>query len=200
MAKVSLDRRGWEDGDLPDICMKCGGHAPDRVRKTFVRQTVTGLQAKRVALVPMCREHRNHWRTRTLIAWVTFLPTLVISGLVIRAARDMDPDAPSTTAIHATICLALMAASIAVLVIWWRTIRPTEISESLLVLVNVSPKFVEAHESLLAEENSRRHQKIRLDPTARRRWNGPPASGKPGSLRKDRPEDVPPTNDDIRPR
>ena len=190
MATVRLDQRGWEDGDLPDVCMLCGGHAPNRVKKTFVHQQpwVISLQARRVALVPMCREHRNHWWKRSLLAYGPFLSALVLDFMLVRAVDDMDPDSPIAIASYAFGLFALMASLVVGIVIQWRTIRATEISERSLILVNVSPKFVEAYEKFLDEEVSRQ-QMVRLGRDARQRWNDPPT----------RRDDCPDKNDNIRP-
>ncbi len=205
MATVQLDRRGWEDGDLPDVCMLCGGHAPDRVHRIFVWQPawVLSNEKKRTALVPMCSEHRNHWRTRTLFAWGVFVSAVVLGVMGVMAVKALSPDAPITV-IYGIVVFALIAPIVVVIVIQWGTIRPMEIAERSLTLRNVSPEFVEAYEKSLDEEESRGKRKFQLSQVARQRWNESPASPEPGdrsrSIREDHIEaDLPPRNDNIRP-
>ena len=208
MATVQLDRRGWEDGDLPDVCMQCGGDTTYRVRQTFVWQPTWVIftifvhvllfiiislvvRKKRNALVPMCNEHRNHWRKRTFRLWSSFASAIVVGGLGIAAVNTFGPDDP-IAAICGVVVFTLFAWIVGVVVIQWGTIRPTEITDRSLGLKNVSPEFVDAYEHFLDEEESRHRQKVRLDDEARRLWNEPPK-------RREYTEDDPPQNDNIRP-
>ena len=158
MANVVLDEVDWRDGRLPDVCMQCGGHAPDRVKKTFVWQPFATFpsQTRRVALVPMCKAHRNHWLIRTLVSWGVVVPTFVIVGLITRAMSHLDDDSRWADAVYAALFFAMMGSLVLGLLIQWYTIRPTDISDRSLELTNVSPEFVEAYEWLRAKKQTSR--------------------------------------------
>jgi hypothetical protein len=98
MASVWLKRRGWQDGDVPDVCMKCGRKAYDRVQKTFLWMPgwvyvliLAGLlifaivalcvRERRTTSLPLCEEHKNHWYWRNLWAGLSFLLVVALSFL-----------------------------------------------------------------------------------------------------------------------
>ena len=219
MAVVWLDEAGWGDGELPDVCLECGGPAPDRVRKTFVYQPawaylfiflgLLGLaiailvtRKQRHSLVPMCPEHENYWRNRNLWAFGTFLIAILVATLgVVAANQARVGDVPIL--VLGVILSCLIGWLVAVAVIHHGTIRATEFSTRSIKLTKVSPEFVDAYEEYLDEEKSRAEQKTRRDRAARQRWNESPTSPERGErrrpLREDRPEDEPRRgNDNIR--
>src|SRR5262249_37754982 len=68
MADVRLDREEAEDGDLPDVCMRCGGPVDAFIVKTFqwypaaaaVSPLLRLALTKRMKVtIPLCRQHRG---------------------------------------------------------------------------------------------------------------------------------------------
>jgi hypothetical protein len=210
MAVVWLDEAGWKDGDVPDICLECGAPAPDRVRKTFGYQPpwvyltlVLGAIAFVLAIyftrkefrsrVPMCPEHKKHWRKRELWIFLSILMAGLLGGLAIMRLTMTD-DATRVTLLLGIVRFSLVGGVIAVAYVYAGTIRVTTFSKRSIRLTKVSPEFVAAYEDGPdCDGNWRGRVKADLDPIARHRWNEShedrhPAGGVE-SIRQSRPED-----------
>jgi hypothetical protein len=225
MATIWLKRRGWEDGEVPDVCAKCGEHAPDRVEKTFswvpswvyllilvhllvMLVVVFVVRQRRRALVPLCDAHKNHWRWRNLLTLWSFvalvLGALVSLGVVLALA---DPDELSDTlAAWAVIVLlfGFIAWVIAMAVVHSGAIRALEFSRRGIRLTNVSVKFRDAYEEVLDREEEERYggNRIDLDRSVRERWNEQRRRPQPRSgdqqeqVRKEEEDELPPPKRD----
>src|SRR5262245_50518463 len=103
MAAIWLDEHEWRDGEVPNVCMRCGDDATDCKKHSFgwvpswVYITIlVGLpvllivalisRQRRRIWVPLCERHRDHWRWRTLITWGTLGALLVGIALLAVAA------------------------------------------------------------------------------------------------------------------
>jgi len=90
------------DGLLPDLCVVCGRHTTDRVRKVIHYQSTTAqawmvlglfigvipgvviaiLSQKKIPVAcPVCPEHRNHWSRLTLFASIGWLIPFLLEGI-----------------------------------------------------------------------------------------------------------------------
>jgi hypothetical protein len=81
---VWLSRRDCEEGTLPRMCLRCGRPTEELVEKDFagtllwsaptsyLLAAVWGWESAKFR-VPLCREHRHHWRARCLILLAGFV-------------------------------------------------------------------------------------------------------------------------------
>lgn len=217
MAEVWIDEAGWEDGDLPDVCLECGADAPDRVRKTFVYQPpwayvtiLLGLLILVIVLlvtrkqfrsrVPLCSEHKNHWTKRTLWVLGSFVVAVLVVILGVVLANLVVPRDPALL-IVAVVVLSLIGWIIALVTFQFGTIRVTKISKREILLAKVSPAFVDAYEADRDREDElRRRGKAGLDPAVRQHWNEQRrprrSDDEDESIRRDRPDDDSPRRRD----
>jgi hypothetical protein len=187
MAAVWLDRRAWQEGDVPNVCLRCGGPAPDRVRKVFywtpywvyllifinllvMLIVALALRKKRTTWVPLCEKHKGHWRRRQLFIWGSLagiVAVVVLSGVLVSQLGDPD----GAGVIVAMTVLGLLAWVICAIVAQSTAIRATEFSKREIHLAGVSEEFVDAYEADLEEEAPPIHNRADLDKAVRQRWS-----------------------------
>src|SRR4051794_36566346 len=97
MPSVRLDRYEAENGEMPQVCMRCGEPATTVTARTFSWYPswvmilffcgllpyilVAWLTTKRMLVrLPLCDQHENHWRWRSQVTWGG-LALLVLLGV-----------------------------------------------------------------------------------------------------------------------
>jgi hypothetical protein len=175
MARIRLRRYEAREGDLPDVCMRCGADATTTRVKGFSWHPgwvnllilagllpwaiVAIVLTKRMRVrAPLCAHHRNHWLWR---AWVIYggLAAAVLLGIgaiVLVAALSNQRGRGRGDDLAGLICVSVAGVGLAWLVtaavVQMTGIRPTEITDRSITLTGVSPEFVDA----VREERQRR--------------------------------------------
>lgn len=165
MARVRISSFEAARRDLPMVCMQCGAGATARRPKRFAWNPSWAyillllgllpfilaalLTTKRMTLdAPLCREHENHWSWRARFIWVGFLLFAVVGAVALTVYTDRDRDMGD--ALGGLLCagpiIVGLAWLIAAAVVQHSSIRPEEITDHDIMLVKVSPEFVEALE------------------------------------------------------
>jgi hypothetical protein len=224
MATVRLRGHVSEEGDLPDVCMKCGAPAAVYKNKTFswlpgwvyvlllagvlVFVIVALILTKRRRVcVPLCEKHKNHWLMRQVVLLVSFLALVVLGFVAMLFFADSRPGSAEAT-IGGALCVGtvvgLVGWVILVAVFHVTSIRVVEITERAVKLQGVSRRFVDAYEDLLDRDAEW------LDRAARERWerrrrpraDEPEGRGRYRRRGEDEDEDGPPRrgSDRYRPR
>ena len=212
MATVWLKRRGWEEGEVPDVCMQCGREAPDRVAKTFtwmpnwiflflllggigVIVTVIvalSLRQQRRAVVPLCEKHVNHWRWRSRVAWATLVLFLAANGMFALAVSFLGNPDDRVLLVCAGLLLSFLVWVVVVAIVYSGAIKAMEFSKRAIRLAKVSREFVEAYEDQLdREERWRYGDPDLIDRTVRERWNQRPQGPASNELREHVREESP---------
>lgn len=190
MAEVWIDKAGWKNGDLPDVCMECGADAPDRVRKTLtylprwvwvtlllgvivLAIVIAVTREEFSARVPLCPAHKKHWRKREFQIYGAFVLVLLLTsavGVSARWALDLDGFFAVTLG---TLLLGFIGWLVAVAVIVAGTIRVTKVSKGSIRLTRVTPEFIDAYDEYCDRREEVGRGKLRLDPDVLQRWNEP---------------------------
>jgi hypothetical protein len=217
MAGVWLDRRGWQEGDVPNVCMKCGRPAPERVKKVFsyvppwvyllilvnllvLLIVALALRQKRTAWVPLCAEHKGIWRRQLFLTWGSLAATLVVVvlGSVLVAERWDGPDASEP--IVGLVVVGLLVWLVCALIAQAKSIRATEFSKRQIRIVGVCREFIDAYDDEREEQGLSDHDRVRLDEVVRQRWNERQPDHKAAEakehIREDVPGDDPPRRSD----
>jgi hypothetical protein len=183
MATLRLGERPWEDGELPDVCMKCGApadanrdhqfrwHPPWVFFLILVHLLVYAIVAmaltkKRRVRVPLCHAHRNHWVWRQVVSFGGFAVLLFLGIGALIALTDSGPGRRGD-ALGGLLCVGTVVGLIVwlglVAILQSTAIRPREITNYGITLDGVSPAFVAAYEG---------QQDVtgRIDELARERW------------------------------
>jgi hypothetical protein len=174
MATIRLGRYEAEDGDMPDVCMRCGEPATVIKRYRFVWHPFwcyllipMGLliyvilaavltQQARIHVF-LCDRHKRHWLVRTLAVWGTFLSLLIIWPAAFAMTSALIRPGSSSNVLG-FLCIgslvSLVAWLISIPIIQWTAIHPTEITERTVTLTRVCPDYVDA----LADHRARRRE------------------------------------------
>lgn len=182
MASVYVDSSEYLGG-LPPVCAKCGEPAEDTVRKTFswapgwvLAFVLLGLLPLLIAwliatkratvFVPMCEEHKHHWRWRSQTLWLTIvlIVVLLISGLVLVSSvarfEEMDHLLLMVWLVSGGLFLAWL---IAAAVLSSSAIRPEEITAYDMKLIKVSPDFRDAVHDMRRSYREQRRGPLEAD-------------------------------------
>jgi hypothetical protein len=168
------------EGNLPDVCLRCGKRAVCRVTKTIrLHDTATGygrgvLAVMRLVLDyhrhfssptlalrgPFCAAHRDHWALRRTLIWVVIglMPLLLLFILALYLLHAIGGG------IAGLLCFLTLFAGIlsAAFIYGTSTIKLScNDKTQTLVLAHVHPKFIQALEQ-------QRQQKDRRQPVQRR--------------------------------
>ncbi len=161
MAKVRISRREAEGGMLPRVCALTGVPTEDVKKKAFLWQPpwvgvlilggvlpyviVASIVQKRMTVqVPLIKEKHGHWAWRTLALLGGVFASL---GLIIGSVVLLENGPKEVFVVALVVGLVLfLAVLIAGLIISNQAIRPTEITDTDITLVNVHPNFVAALE------------------------------------------------------
>ena len=175
MARVRLSRYEVEEDDLPPVCMRCGAPAVERVSKAFAWHPpwvlvllIAGLLpfaivafvlTKRMTIrAPLCAAHRNHWFSRLLFTWLSFvgLAVLGVAAVVLMVESGDRRSGGGMSWLAGLACagatVGLLAWVIATVTLQLTSIRPTEITDRSILLTGVAREFLEA----LEDEQDRR--------------------------------------------
>jgi hypothetical protein len=188
MAQVWLDDRLCKRGDLPDVCMKCGAPTPDRVKKQFAYMPpwsyvvllfgvlgiiiflvlVATLRKSVNAQVPLCREHRNHWLSRTLLVVFSLIGGIGLIVLVVVAMNSLQGGGVRDV-LPLLIIAIIVSWLILAIVVSVTSIRCVEINDRQGVkLQGVCQEFVDAYRDEYDYDRP-----SRLDRDALDRWDEP---------------------------
>ncbi len=198
MADIKMGRFEISEYELPDVCLKCGAQARQRLYHTFtwtpgwvyaffvlgpigiivIRILINSVRQEFTMGVPLCAEHRGHWFWRNLIVGlmvVAFVAALIGGGIL---AGELDEPPP----FFVTFLSALLSLILGVILVQRTAIRAREITQQSITLTGVSDEFVAAingdrrgeRESDEEEEEdersgSRRSRRDREDRRPRRR-------------------------------
>jgi hypothetical protein len=167
MASVRLSRYEAEEGDLPDVCMRCGAPAAVRKRHVFISHplwvyvllpfgylpyvVVAAVLTERVrCCTQFCPRHKNHWLVRTLIIWGTFvaLLALIVGSVVVVGSMEGKMSRSAHDALIGMVCIGspvlLFCWLISIPIMQLTAIHPADVTERRLTLKRVSPAFVKA--------------------------------------------------------
>jgi hypothetical protein len=160
MADIKLGRFEIAEYELPDVCLKCGTRARQRLFHTFtftpgwvyaflvlgpigiivMRVLINSVRQEFTVGVPMCESHRNHWFWRNLILVllvVAFVVTFVGGGFL---AGELD----EPVAFFVTFVSAIFSVILAVILVQRTAIRAREITQQSITLTGVCDEFVTA--------------------------------------------------------
>lgn len=165
MAKVFLRGRCSRPDDLPDVCMKCGAQADDRVSRTFnwVPQWIgltlliawpvylilaIVLKKSATVAVPLCEQHKSHWTFRIWLNLGTFV--VLVGGGIALAILIGSLSGPGPNDLGGFAVLLVVVALVAWLIILvvssMTAIRVEEITDDNGVrLTGVCQEFVDAY-------------------------------------------------------
>jgi hypothetical protein len=156
--------------------MVCGGEAHDVVSKKLSWSPgwvwillffgllpfliVALITTKRALLVaPMCPAHKGHWTKRTVALLLSFFALIGLLVFVIQADGK-----PWQTALIFGFIFSLIAWVIVAIGLSMTAIRPRSITDSEIILVNVSSRFIDAlvdFDPYEPEERPRRRRPLR---------------------------------------
>jgi hypothetical protein len=165
MAWVSLTRYEAEEGELPHVCMRCGGPATVKKRYAFTWHPLWTYLLLFAGLIPyivvaavlterarcyvlLCDQHKRHWLIRTLIVWGGFFGMIVVIGLAFLLMVTFTPQGggpPWLPGLLFTASMVLIAGWLMSIPVCQITaIHPTDVSDRTVTLTCVSPAFIEA--------------------------------------------------------
>jgi hypothetical protein len=181
MAAVTLDRREVEYEQLPPVCLCCGAPSAEYRSKNFswhppwiIVLIVLGLLpfaivalvlTKRMTVsAPLCARHKGHWTVRGFTILGGFLALLVL-GVVATLVLSQNED-HGNDPIAGFLCLGTLGLGVVwlilALILQNTGIRPNEITDTTITLVNVSPEFIRALEEQ-RDEDERRYREEQRD-------------------------------------
>jgi hypothetical protein len=166
MASIQLTRREAEEGDLPDVCMRCGAPATVRKRRMFVSHPlwvyvllpigylpyviVAAIMTQRVRCYTLfCGRHKNHWLYRALFIWGAFvlMIALIVGSFAVVISMETQLK-KSTDAFVGILCFGSLGLMfcwlISIPIMQLTAIHPGDVTERRLTLKRVSPTFVDA--------------------------------------------------------
>jgi hypothetical protein len=167
MASIQLRRYEAEEGDLPDVCMRCGAPATERRRRRFTTHPLWVYVLLPFGLVPyvivaaaltehvrcytlFCPRHKNHWLVRTLIVWGAFvaLLALIVGSFVAVALMERQLSGSMMGDLIGYLCIGsvvlLFCWLVSIPIMQLTAIHPANVTERRLTLKRVSPAFVDA--------------------------------------------------------
>jgi hypothetical protein len=165
LAQVELDRRDAENGELPEVCARCGAEAvvfkPTRLTYLpawlwFVPVVggpwgLLGLLLRRrvVVALPLCGRHQGLGFGRGLVLGAGFLGVVAVMGLAFAVSLHPPPDPLLPLAGWGPVLwgvAAVLAVGLWVTGVVWRLVglRLTAVSANTLTLTNVSNEFADA--------------------------------------------------------
>src|SRR5262245_12945514 len=108
MATIRVMRDEAGGDDFPDMCVRCGEPTEERSWQTFAWMPgwvwiflfmgllpflLAALFTRKTMTVdvPVCHQHRNHWRDRKMYVWVGLL-FWIAAGITIGVVHDQLPN------------------------------------------------------------------------------------------------------------
>ena len=167
MASIKLSRYEAEEGDLPDVCMRCGAEATERQRRRFVSHPFWVYVLLPFGYIPyaivaiiltehircytlFCPRHKNYFRVRNLFVWGSLLGILlfIIGGFFLVGWLAGEAEKSFQGIIFGSFCFGtvflLFCWLISIPISQVTAIHPADATERSLILKRVSPDFVEA--------------------------------------------------------
>ena len=161
MPKVEIDLYECNRDLLPKVCMKCGSDATTRLRRTFnwypgwilvfvligligiiVAAILSTILSKKMSLrIPLCDEHRDHWKKRSRWSWILFGLFILASVMLVLILPQND--VPGYV-IFLAIAFAFVGWLIPVGIMQQTAIRPQLITDDTITLINVHRDFIDA--------------------------------------------------------
>jgi hypothetical protein len=196
MAWIHLSRYEAEEGDLPDVCMRCGAPATVRKRRRFTSHPLWVYLLIPLGLLPyvivaiilteevpcytqFCPRHRHHWLFRGLLVWVGFVVILaiIIGSSVLLASMSDQLNRSTEESLAGLLCVG----SVILMLCWFisipitqlTAIHPTDATDRGLTLKNVSPAFVEAVRAYRASRSGEEQLEVLPADTPPRRSPSP---------------------------
>jgi hypothetical protein len=212
MARVTISREEAEDGLLPPVCALTGVRTDEVKDKQFLWQPgwvsiialvaipayiIVSLMVRKTMKVqlPLVREKHGHWLWRQVVGVLALfagVATLIGSG-----AAAGDPNAGPLAGWIALTGLGLFIAAIVLFAVLNHfAIRPAEITDDDITLVNVHQNFVDALEEDREAEDERYDRQRRRTRDRRKRDRYDDYDDRPRRARYDDDEDY----EDDRPR
>jgi hypothetical protein len=184
MASIQLGRYEAEEGDLPDVCMRCGAPAAVRKRHVFISHplwvyvllpfgyvpyvVVAAVLTERVrCYTHFCPRHKNHWLVRALLIWGSFvaLLALIVCGFAVVGSLQGRLSRPAHDALFGMACVGspvlLFCWLISIPIMQLTAIHPADVTDRRLTLRRVSPAFVEAVRDYRERRRAREGQEDR---------------------------------------
>jgi hypothetical protein len=164
MASIQLTRYKAEEGDLPNVCMRCGEPDTERKRLRFtshplwvyvllpfgyiVYAIVAAVLTENVrCYTQFCHRHKNHWFIRTLIIWVGFVALLVFIVSIIIVVASLASKATMDSLfgyLSLGSVLLMFCWLISIPLIQLTSIHAAEVSKRRITLKCISPEFADA--------------------------------------------------------
>ena len=194
MASVWIDRRDWDDSDLPDVCISCGEPTNERLTRTFSWMPgwvyvlilchllvflIVALIMRQSwrASVPVCPLHRGHWWKRTGLILGTLVGAIALGIVVGVLAESMTQHAPGRegegfvfgwlAGVGGLFCWLILAV-----IVSSYTIRATEMTKRGIRLGRVSPAFADAYKEMT-------DRRVKIDERVLERWQDRGVSRRP---------------------
>jgi hypothetical protein len=146
VAWIELDRDEVERRDLPFTCVKCGRPA-DAWKSKWLNPNPGRLPPNLLqAELPVCRSHRNHWLWRTVFAWAGgVLVLLFLAGIAVLIEGQGPPGWVNVLGPVWLLSFVGLILWVPVMIVLYCTaVRCTRLTDRVVVLVGVSPGFVES--------------------------------------------------------
>jgi hypothetical protein len=160
MADIKLGRYEIAEYELPDVCLKCGARARQRLFHTFtwtpawvyaflvlgligiivIRILINSVRQEFTVGVPLCEAHRGHWFWRNLIAVLLIVCFMAAAMGGILLAEELE----DALAFVITFFSALFSLILAVILLQRTAIRAREITQQSITLTGVCDEFVAA--------------------------------------------------------
>ena len=177
MPQIRLHVREAE-GDLPNICMRCGQEATCTKTKNLswfppwvsililagllpYAIVATILTKKALLRAPFCDQHKGHWFNRSLLMWGTFFlfGLLGLGGFIFAANLPR----PQNEEVFPFVCVGSLVFfvvwAIIVVVCQQTAIRPKEITDREILLEGVCDTFVQAIAEVDRERVARKRKR-----------------------------------------
>jgi hypothetical protein len=190
VAKVKISARECRRGMLPQVCAKCGDPTSETVRRKFqwfppiayIAILAGLLPFAIIALVltkrleadmPMCEKHKKDWAWRQWFVVGGLLLLLVggIGAFAFAASQQQGPNDGTVGFVCLGSAIALLVFLIPAAFINNAAIRPTEITDKGMTLINVHRDFI----AELEEDRDRDYEeeeKRRAERRAQRKADG----------------------------
>lgn len=167
MASLKLSRYEAEEGDLPDVCMRCGAEATEAKRRRFTSHPLWVYVLLPFGWVPyaivaiiltehircytlFCPRHKDYFLIRSLFVWGALLLILafIVGGLILAGSMSGRGRGTAGDFLFGFWCIGtvvlLLCWLISIPISQVMEIHPAEATQRHLVLKRVSPEFVDA--------------------------------------------------------
>jgi hypothetical protein len=166
MASIKLSRYEAEEGDLPDVCMRCRAVATERKRHRFISHPlwvyvllpwgyipyviVAAILTEHIRCYTLfCPRHKNYFLVRNLIVWgsLAVILVLIFGGFFIAGSLSKGASRSTEDILFGSLCIGsvvlLLGWLISIPISKVTAIHPANATERHLILKRISPAFVE---------------------------------------------------------